>query len=101
MYARTDAWKKIRNFPNPELLKSNLKTQAVFLHLSTISSLDGQLSLDKQKLKQKSYHYKQNSAFLGRLLWKVSLKILNSGIILKSFTRADGFSVAGWLCRFL
>ena len=66
------------------LENQNLKV-AVCLQNITYSKLNGQLPLDKLKLNQKSYYYLHNSAF-----WKVSHKILNSGIFLKTFTHGSG-----------
>ena len=46
---RSYTWVKVHNFQNPEFLKL-----AVRLSTSTITSLNGQLSLDKLKLNQRS-----------------------------------------------
>ena len=48
-----------------------------------VSSLKGQLSSDKSK---EATIICQIQHFEADFLWKVSLKILNSGIILKTFT---------------
>ena len=44
------------------------------------------MCLDNLKTNQRSYYNLLNSAFEADFLWKVSLKILNSGLILKTFT---------------
>ena len=53
----------------------------------TISSLNGKLPKEELKINQRSYL--PNSAFEADFLWKVSLKTLNSGIILKTFTHGQ------------
>ena len=45
--------------------------------------------LDRLMVNQRSYYDLPKSAFEADFLWKVSLKILNSGIILKTFTHGD------------
>ena len=49
------------------------------------SSVNAQLSLDKLLMYQRRYYNLPNSVFKANFLWKVSLKILNSGIIKKTF----------------
>ena len=44
------------------------------------------MRLDNLKTNQGSYYNLLNSAFEADFLWKVGLKILNSGLILKTFT---------------
>ena len=44
------------------------------------------MSLDRLEINQRSYYGLLNSVFEADFLWIVSLKILNSGIILKTFT---------------
>ena len=62
-----------------------LKTSPMYAHLLlTISSLNGHLSLDRLTINQRTYDNLPYSAFETDFLWKVSLKILNSGIILKT-----------------
>ena len=60
------------------LENQNLKLGVCLQNIKN-SKINGQMPLDKQKLDQKSYYYLQNSVFLV-------FKILNSGIILKTFT---------------
>ena len=43
------------------------------------------MCLDNLKINQISYYNLPNSAFEADFLWKVSLKILNSGLILTTF----------------
>ena len=54
--------------------------------VSIYSSLNGKLSLNRLKKNQRSYKNLPNSAFLEDFPKNVSLKILNSGIMLKTFT---------------
>ena len=51
-------------------------------NINNISSLNSQLSIDKLIINQRSLI----QGFDVDFLWKVGLKILNSGIILKTFT---------------
>ena len=44
------------------------------------------IPFNKLNLNQKSYYYLRIQDFEADFPWKVSLKILNSGIILKTFT---------------
>ena len=77
---------KSLKFPKSGALEyQNLKL-AVCLQNIENSKLNVQIPLDELKLNQISYYYLQNSAFEADFLWKVSLKILSSGIILKTFT---------------
>ena len=68
----------VQNFDNPELY---LKL-AICYKILAITSLNGQLSFNNFNTRQRSYYN------LADFLWKVSLKILNSGIIPKTFTTA-------------
>ena len=56
----------------------------------TTSSLNGHLYKDILKINQRGYYNLPTviQDFEADFLWKVSLKILNSGIILKIFTHA-------------
>ena len=54
--------------------------------IHVISCLNGKLCLDQLKTNQRSQQNLPKSAFEADFLWKVSLKILNSGLILKTFT---------------
>ena len=76
--ALTITWVKVQNFINPELKKFKNK----------ISCLNGQLSLYKQLRNHKPITICLIQYYEADLQWKVSLKILNSGIILKTFTHA-------------
>ena len=76
-------------FPKSWTLENpNLKL-AVYLQIIKNSKSNGYIPLDKLKLNQKSYFYLQ-----------VSLKILNSGIILKTFTHACKITNSNlkWYC---
>ena len=53
----------------------------------TISILNGQLSLKNLKINEEGYHILPIQYFED-FLYIVSLKIMNSGIILKTFTHA-------------
>ena len=64
-----------QNFQN---LESEFKTCDMSSNIRN-SKLNSQIPLGKLKLNQKSYYFLQISAFWG-------LKILNLGIILKTFT---------------
>ena len=55
----------------------------------SISNFKGQLSFDKLKINQKTIICCLIQDLEADFLWKVSLKILNSGIILKTFTHAS------------
>ena len=48
------------------------------------------LSLDKLKQNQESNYYLLKADFLWKVTLKVSLKMPNSGIILKTFTHVSG-----------
>ena len=48
-----------------------------------------QLSLDRLNINRKTYYNLLYQHLEADFLWKVSLKILNSGIILKTFTHED------------
>ena len=61
---------------------------ALSLQYSKNTKLTGQMSFNKLKINQRSYNNLPNSVFEADFLWKVSLKILNSGLILKTFTHA-------------
>ena len=76
---------KVQNFKNPELSKFILKV-AVCLQVLTISSLIDQLPKDKLKINQIIYQNCLIQLFEADFLWNLCLKILNSGIILKTFT---------------
>ena len=80
---------KILNF-----LNSKLKTCSMFTKLiPTISSLNGQLSIYKLNINfKKALRICLIEDFEADFLWKVGLKILNSGIILKTFTHVTSFS---------
>ena len=75
-------WRKVQNFKNPIISKFKILKHALCLQSIIISSLNDQLPLDELKIHHRSYQNLPNSA----LLWKVSHKILNSGIILTIFT---------------
>ena len=51
-----------------------------------ITSLNSQLSLDNLNTRERRYYNCLIQDFEADFLWKVSFKILNSGIILKTFT---------------
>ena len=70
---------------------------AVFLQIiiKTCSSLNGQLPLDKLKINQRSYYNLSNSEF------EASPKILNSGIILKTFIHEDVYFNLKMMIHFL
>ena len=53
---------------------------------SQFEGLNGQLSLDRLNINQRTYFCLPIQHFKADFLWKVSLKILNLGIILKTFT---------------
>ena len=72
------------------LENQNLKLSACLQNTKN-SKLNCQIPLDKLKPNQKSYYYLQIQHFEADFLWKVSLKILNSGIIPKTFTHVLGF----------
>ena len=59
----------------------------------TYSSLNGQLLLNKLKLNQKAIVTDLIQHFEADFHWKVSLKIMNSGIILKTFVHVY---LIGW-----
>ena len=64
-----------------------------YYYLKT-SNLVGQLSLERQKIEQRSYYLIQYAEIdlqyaEADFLWKVDLKILISGIILKIFSQVD------------
>ena len=48
-------WVKVQNFQNPEHVKNQILKLAVCIQISTILSLNGQLSKDKLKINQSSY----------------------------------------------
>ena len=52
------------------------------------------MCLDDLKINLRSYRIVPNSDFEADFLWKVSLKILNSGLILKTFTHALSHGMA-------
>ena len=58
-------------------------------HIVVNPMQSGQLSLDKLKLNQRSHKNLSIQDFEADFLWKVSLKILNSGKILKAFTQEN------------
>ena len=73
-------WLKVQDFNNPEL--SNLKTCCM-----PTKCLNDQLPKYKTENKsEKLIKICLIQHFETDFLWKVSLKILNSGIILKTFT---------------
>ena len=47
------------------------------------------MSIDGLKISQRSYYDLPIQHFEADFLWKIGLKILNSGIILKTFTHVD------------
>ena len=83
-YSKSHGWKfkisKTLNFWN-----SDLNLAVCPLKIAN-SSLNGRLSLDRPNINQRTYCNLPNSAFWGSFLWKVGLEIMNSGIILKTFT---------------
>ena len=78
--------KSLKFLKSRTLENQNLKL-AVCLQNITISKLHDQIPLDKLKLNQKKLSVSVEFSILR--LWKVNLKILNSGIILKTFTHGD------------
>ena len=56
-------WVKVQNFQNPEPFENQILKLAVCLQISTISSLNGQLSLDKLNINQRTYKNLLNSGF--------------------------------------
>ena len=77
--ALTITWVIVQNFINPELKKFKYKISCCY---------NGQLSLDKQLRNHKAIIICLIQYFEADFQWKVSLKILNSGITLKTFTQA-------------
>ena len=63
---------------------------AGWLQKQIISSLNDWLCFDNQKAKQKAIIVPLIQHFEVDFLWKVSLKVLNSGLILKTFTHVYG-----------
>ena len=63
-------------------------------------SLNGHLSSKNLKKKIREAIVMPNSAFEADFLWKVSLKILNSGLILKTFTHSIELfeAMVKWTC---
>ena len=49
------SWVKVQNSLNPELFENQILKLAVCLQISTILKFNGQLSLDKLKINQRSY----------------------------------------------
>ena len=100
---------EISKFPKSWNLENQNIKLAVCLQNIKHSKLNAKIPLNKLKLNQKIYYYMQNSAFCDWLsimesLWKVSLKILNSGIILKIFTHAlipGAFIRSAIICPFI
>ena len=66
-FQRLSAWVKVQNLQNPELLKLQSLTLLYAYLIFTISSFNGQLSLDRLKINQRSYYDLPNSAFWGGL----------------------------------
>ena len=62
---------------------SDLKICIIPTKYQQFSTLNGQLSLDRLNINQRSKDNLIIQYFEDDCLWKVSLKILNSGIILK------------------
>ena len=94
-------------FPKSWTLEvQNLKLALCLQNSKKKSSLTGQMHFKKLKINQRSYNNLPNSVFWGWLsIWKVSLKILNSGLILKTITHvyaknkgADQFSAIFICC---
>ena len=77
----TESWVKVQFFQNPELLKLQSSTCSIPTSLNIHKfNFNGQLSLNRLYINRKS--------LIISPIQKVSLKMLNSGIILKTFTHA-------------
>ena len=75
---------KVLNFQILNFKISNLKTSNLTQNVKKSNSND-LLSSDDLKINQRCYYKLLIQDFEADFLWKVGLKIMNAGIILKSF----------------
>ena len=79
-------WVKVQYFQNPDRKKSQIMKLTICLQNINNFKLNGLLSLVNWKSIREAIIAYWTQHFEADFLWEASLKILNSGVILKMFT---------------